>query len=575
MIPFGIDFGTTNSVVAFYNGSEVEVLSIDSPPAEWANLGFDRVLPSVIGSDASGSPTFGWEAKRQSSGKLEAVKRLFATDDSVTIGETSLAVEQAAALLFRRLRDGASNQGLTMDRAVVTIPANSRGMARFRTKVCAGLAGMEVPALINEPTAAAMAHSIDAAEDHQQILVFDWGGGTLDVTVLETVAGVFIERASKGIQRLGGIDVDAAFADAILASAGQRNVFSPQEKALFRLEVERAKVLLSQHSTTNVQLPDGTYAEATRADFERAAKPLIDQVRAPIDQCMRDLRLAPDRLDHIVMVGGSSKIPLVRDLVANMLGQQPASGVDPMTAIAEGAAIASAILAGQLEREFFVGTEHALGTVVHNKRDVPEFSAIIPRNQLLPAKASEPYTPVSEGQKTVRIRVIEGDPEVPFDHEDNVILKEWDVELDETRPMERSGFHITYHYDVDGILHVTVIDDETGRQMLVDDVSFGVTKDKAGLVRIARWVEEVMTGKARLVGGETAHPLPTTSPTSESEVAALVDKLRTSVVPFLDESEAERLKGLCADLEVASGLASVESAKERLNAELRKYSYLL
>jgi molecular chaperone DnaK len=193
---FGIDFGTTNSVLAHATAHGVDTVSLDDQlPGEWANIGFDRVLPSVIGL-AGGQPSFGWLAKKQQDSRLEAVKRLLATDDTVMIGEDRLKVEEAAAIFFRHIQQRAAAVGITsrLDRAVVTIPANSRGLARYRTKLSAGLAGIEVLALINEPTAAAMAHA-RAIGQNQRILVFDWGGGTLDVTVLQSFEGTFIEQS--------------------------------------------------------------------------------------------------------------------------------------------------------------------------------------------------------------------------------------------------------------------------------------------------------------------------------------------------------------------------------------------
>src|ERR1700722_3876731 len=202
---FGIDFGTTNSVLASVTSNGTDVFSLDDMlPGEWVNTGFDKVLPSVIGFDTSGTPIFGWAAKQQAASKLDAVKRLFATEDSVDIGGRSVKVEEAAAMFFRHIQSRAAAAGVLerVDRAVVTIPANSRGKARFRSKISAGLAGIEALALINEPTAAAMAHARSIGEN-QRILVFDWGGGTLDVTVLQATDGTFMEQSSKGVQRLG------------------------------------------------------------------------------------------------------------------------------------------------------------------------------------------------------------------------------------------------------------------------------------------------------------------------------------------------------------------------------------
>ena len=216
-VAYGIDFGTTNSVLARATADGTEAIVLDDQlPGEWLGTGFDKVLPSVIGFDQGGQPIFGWRAKTDGS-ELEAVKRLSATEDQVVIGDQRLDVETAAATFFRHIQGQAAASGLMerLDRAVVTIPANSRGKARYRTKLSAGLAGIEVSALINEPTAAAMAHA-RAIGQNQRILVFDWGGGTLDVTVLEAVSGVFIEETPKGIQRLGGIDLDQKFMEALL-----------------------------------------------------------------------------------------------------------------------------------------------------------------------------------------------------------------------------------------------------------------------------------------------------------------------------------------------------------------------
>lgn len=568
MTPFGLDFGTTNSVLAFFDGSRIQVVSLGSPPGEWSALGFDKVFPSVIGLDDHDELTFGWSAKRQSRSKVEAVKRLLSTDDSIDLGGRHLPIEEVTSMLFAGIRQGAAEQGFTFDRSVVTIPANSRGVARFRTKLCAGIAGIEVPAFVNEPTAAAMAHSFDIADD-QTILVFDWGGGTLDVTVLETVAGVFIERASKGIQRLGGIDLDAAFADAVLTTLPARPQWGADDEALFRLEIERAKVLLSDVTETNVRLPDGRRIAVTRALFEQAVRPMIDQTRGPISQCLADLGIDPAAIDHLVLVGGSSKIPLARRLVSEWLNAEPATGCDPMTAVAEGAAVASAILAGQLDKDFFVSTEHALGTIVHDAGK-PGFSPIIPRNHMLPARAEGAYSPVHPGQRTVAITVVEGDPDEPLDHPSNVLLKEWTVELDQTKPHERQGFVMTYEYSVDGILHVTVTAQDDGAVMLQDDVSFGISRDRAELHRMAGRVRDSVSAGTippPAPGANGSGPAPALDPAT----ASLIAKVR-GILEIVTPDEADHLESLCAAVERTAGLE--QSALDALTAESRKFSYL-
>jgi molecular chaperone DnaK len=573
----GIDFGTTNSVVAVHGPEGPELLPIDYPPQEWANLGFDKVLPSVIGIGADEEATFGWTAKRQALNKLEAVKRLFATEDSVRIGGVEYSVEMAAALLFARLKRGAEDAGAPLDRAVVTIPANSRGLARFRTKLCAGLAGIDVTALINEPTAAAMAHSISAGED-QSILVFDWGGGTLDVTVLDTVAGVFIERASKGIQRSGGLDLDNLLAAAVLQDVSGHEAWSEAERGVFRLDIELAKIILSSHEETSIKLPrDGGYVEIRRETLERAIRGKVEETRGPIDQCLRDLGITAAALDHVVLVGGSSKIPAVRQFVSEVLGKEPAVGADAMTAVAEGASVAAAILADELDADFFVATEHALGTISTNEREVSEFSVLIDRNYKLPAKAQGSYRPLHPGQKSVMVSVIEGDPKAPLEHPDNVILKEWDVAVDPSRPHEESGFTILYEYDVDGILHVTVTDEQTGDTMLHDDLSFGLSRDKAGLVELAKSVSAMMAGAplGRGAGATGTVASPATAPTLDPESQAVLGRVRAKIIPFVEEHEVHRLEAMCLELEHAVFGATLDTCRSALESEARKYAYLL
>lgn len=204
----GIDFGTTNSLIAHWDGTAAECLDIGTPPAGWE--GFERVLPSVFARGTDDAALFGWAAKRAGTQRFEAVKRLFATQQDQIVDDSgySLDVEEVATMLFAHLKKAAADQGVDARQAIITVPANSRGLARKRTKICAGMGGFEVLGLINEPTAAAMAFGA-RNPGNRQLLVFDWGGGTLDVTIVRNVGGVFMEQASKGLPTKGGIDFDS------------------------------------------------------------------------------------------------------------------------------------------------------------------------------------------------------------------------------------------------------------------------------------------------------------------------------------------------------------------------------
>jgi molecular chaperone DnaK len=572
---FGIDFGTTNSVLASVSPSGVEVISLDDRlPGEWVNTGFDKVLPSVIGFDQDSNPIFGWEAKQQFSSKLDAVKRLFATEDTVDIGGKSVKVEEAAAMFFRHIQNQAAAAGIVdrVDRAVVTIPANSRGKSRFRTKISAGLAGIEVVALINEPTAAAMAHARSIGEN-QRILVFDWGGGTLDVTVLQATDGTFIEQSSKGVQRLGGLDIDSAFLSFVMNKVSGADRWADYERNTFKLNLELAKIQLSAVDSTHVPLPGGDFLEVTRGQFEESIGPLIERTREPVDVCLRE---SPGRIDHLVMVGGSSKMPVIQRFIGNIVGTEPSQNVDPMTAIAEGAAIAAGVLAGVVDDvDFFVGTEHALGTIVNNPDSPPEgeFSTLIRRNTKLPARAEDVYTPANDMQERLDVNVIEGDPSLPISHEDNVVLKNWTIDLLEPRPAQEATFSIIYEYDVDGILHVVLRDLKTATVMMDEELTFGAGQDKRALPLMRQRVDDLMSGGSSTRAEEPAAPQPQSSGLSR-EASQSIEKARVKIMPFVSDGDRKRLETLIESLEAGDAMNEQQN-QEALDREIRNHAYLL
>lgn len=468
-------------------------------------------------------------------------------------------------MIFGHLRRSAPRAGAPdFQHAVVTIPANSRGLARYRTKLCAGMAGIQVQALMNEPTAAAMAYSMRAPHDGT-IMVVDWGGGTLDVTILRNIDGVFMEEASKGIQQLGGLDLDAALQQSIVETIPDAHQWDSTKRNQFRLDVERAKILLSTQESVELLLPDGSSRTITRGMFESAVRSNLERVREPIQRCLTDTRMSGGDINALVLVGGTCNIPLARQIVAETVGKAPAAGVNPMTAIAEGAAIASAILAGQIDdKDFFVSTEHALGTSVQNHLTGSlEFDTLIPRNHKLPARVTKTYFPVSDFQESLNVSVLEGDPELPMGHADNATLKEWSVNIPEPGPVEQTAVDITFAYDVDGILKVTA-EDSKGNVFLNDDVSFGATADKSMLVRIARSANEALS-EGRLGGTAGSSPAPTTSSSNADVINA-----RTRIMPFVDDAEAQRIEAICARVSEGDSTAAAE-----LDAVISTYSYLL
>lgn len=571
MTAVGIDFGTTNCVLAAFTQGKAQPQVIDSPPDEWAGMGFDKVLPSVFALNGD-EPVFGWAAKRAPDG-LAAVKRLLATEETVGVGDKAILVDEVVALMFAHMKRAAAANGLDVDSAVVTIPANSKGPARYRTKVCAGMSGIKVLTLINEPTAAAMAFGLQSTGE-QTVLVYDFGGGTLDVTLLEAQDGVFFEQASKGIRRMGGLDLDKALGRKILETVPDHESWSKAQRSAFWIGIERAKILLTTHEETNVELPNGEYFRVTRKLFKDAVRPLIERTRDPILQCLADMKMDPSAIDALVLVGGTSKVPAIRDFVSEVVGREPAGKVDPMTAIGEGAAIAAAILTGELDTsDYFVSTEHAMGTVVIDggSRGLV-FDDIIPRNHKIPAKVSKPYFPVVDFQEKLQVVVMEGDITKPLEHEDNVVIYQQEVSIPEPRAMGGITLEFTYEYTVDGILWVTLKDLE--RDVVIppfDRMPIGGrgTMDPAALVKLAGQVGQTIESGTRTSRSQAPGIV-----LVDAEARSLVDQARTKVIPFLDDSQAEALRALVEAVESATN-GELQDAKRSLEAELRKYSYLL
>lgn len=469
---FGIDFGTTNSVLAEFDGKGTRPIPLDKWNLDdWNYKSFDKLFPTVVGySSTRPERLFGWEAKLRSEESVAAVKRLLKGDEKVKLADREYSAPTVVAGFFDALRKRARGEGRSVARAVVTVPANATGAARFRTRAAARLGGVQVQALLNEPTAAAIAYVDDlerlALEEGalesilpERILVFDWGGGTVDVTVLQYDAefGLFAEQATSGITELGGIELDARLERLVLRKIGGNPGWSDSELRQFRREIERTKIQLSTEKFAAVTTPD--YAKTVgveREEFEAEITDLVERSSEPLRACLATLNMLPDELDAVLMIGGSSQIPLVRTLVENILDTDTVNPLicDPMTAVARGAAIAAAILDGEVKSTLSVAATHALGTVITDSDGKRSFNKIIPRNAALPAVQTKLYRPSRPGQPKVTIEVWEGDEEKPLDDPENFLLGKITIPLPENRTQDQNEFYLTYTYDTDGLLHV-------------------------------------------------------------------------------------------------------------------------
>ena len=485
----------------------------------------------------------------------------FAVDDA---GD-ALAVEEVATMLFAELRRRTILAGLPADQAVITVPANSKGRARHRTKLCAGMAGLEVLALINEPTAAAMSFA-QRHPEARQLLVFDWGGGTLDVTVLQSVDGVFIEQASSGLPRSGGLDFDSRLEKIVRDAIPGLENLSPAQRHALRIEVELAKVRLSTADATTIQLPDGKPFRITRSRFEQEIEGLLNESRIPLERCLSDLQIGPGSIDALVLVGGTCRIPAVRKFVQDILKADADPDINPMTAVAEGAAIAAGILTGQnTSSDFFVCLEHALGTFTFDDSTGGQsFSTLIRKGTKLPARSSGNYFPVVPTTEFVTVEVVEGDPDAQ--NPDFTVLKSWEVPL---KPQYIEGsnrsFDLEYHYDVDGIIQVTAIDSDSGDVILQDDVSYGIATNKRELKQ--------MSDRAKTAVNDGVVSSSASVKLQDPEASKLIEQARVKVIPFLDSSESAEITAAVEALEKSTP-TDAPALKAELKRLLAPFSYL-
>jgi molecular chaperone DnaK len=483
----GIDFGIINSVVAAFRNGRAEVI-VNHEGQKWT--------PSIVTLRRDGTLAFGQEAKENfdEQRSIRSIKRILGTPERIPFVGHNFRTEQIAVMLFSLLKRGAEKAlNETFTKAVVTIPANSKVLVRHATKLCAGAAGMQVLTLCNEPTAAAICYGLNAQED-QNVLVYDFGGGTLDVTILHTHHGIFEEVSSKGIGKLGGDDVDLTLAKIIADRFQEKtgyDILSSPYKQQFMLAVERAKIDLSDNQTAIARktdlVPERHFTlkeEIDRTTFERAIMPLIVKSGTAIDEALKLSGMRPKDIDKVLLVGDTTKIPMVRRYVAEKVGREPEpfNGIDPLTCKAQGAAIVSAILqkaSGLDNYHYSVKLDHSLCAPQTDKRTGRLFlDPIIKRGTGIPCSYTKTYYPITDPADLVLISVYEGDNYDNLDSPENVKLAEIPWEFKPPRPRRDGRLEVTFEYASDGILTVQIHDQYAGQKKrfaIQQSCEFGAT----------------------------------------------------------------------------------------------------
>ena len=562
----GIDLGTTNSCVCVYEGGEAKVI---------ANPEGNRTTPSVV-AFKKGEIIVGDAAKRQvvtNKDTVSSVKRLMGTSEKVHVNDKDYTPEEISAMILGDLKKTAEAYlGETVTKAVITVPAYFNDAQRQATKNAGKIAGLEVERIINEPTAAALAYGLDKQDKTEQILVYDLGGGTFDVSILELGDGVFEVKSTSGNNHLGGDDFDKKIVDYLVDEFKKENGvdLTKDKMAMQRLKdaAEKAKKDLSGMSTTQISLPFLSQGEdgplhlelsLTRAKFEDLIRDLVESTKEPVRKALKDAKLSASDIDKVLLVGGSTRIPMVQELVKKELGKEPSKGVNPDEVVAMGAAIQGGVLTGEVDdivlldvTPLSLGIE-TLGGVC---------TVLIPRNTTIPTSKSQVFSTAADNQPAVDIHILQGERPMAAD---NKTLGNFQLTNIPAAPRGVPQIEVTFDIDANGIVNVKAKDLGTGKEQSITITSSTNLSDDE-IERMRKEAEENKEADAkRKEEADLKNEAEQVIFQTESSLKELGDKVDKKEKETAEKQKDELKKAL-----EKGDLEEIKKKKEALNETMMK-----